>query len=129
MKHNQRHAAGWLLAAALVLGGAATGITLLHAADDKPANTLTDDEKAAGWKLLFDGKTGEGWRRYKGDKLPTGWQVADGVLACTHEKGTSGGDIVTTGQYDNFELMLEWKIAPGGNSGLMYRVTEDADAS
>jgi len=96
--------------------------------DDPNANTLTDAEKAAGWKLLFDGKTTDGWHRYS-DKskpttqplAPTGWTVENGVLSRTK----SSGDLVTDDEFENFELTAEWKISPGGNSGIIYRCTED----
>jgi len=88
------------------------------------ANTLTDGERAAGWKLLFDGKTGAGWRGYRQQTLPAGWQVKDGALTRVAE----AGDIITDEQFKNFELALEWKISPGGNSGIFYRASEDSDA-
>ncbi|MFO1045044.1 MAG: DUF1080 domain-containing protein [Planctomycetaceae bacterium] len=98
----------------------------LLSAEDKPAiNTLTDAEKAAGWKLLFDGKTTEGWKNYKKDTLGKGWKVQDGALVRA-EGGA--GDIVTVGQYDAFEFTVDYNISKGGNSGLMYHVTEVADA-
>jgi cytochrome c len=101
---------------------------------ESPPNTLTDEERAAGWRLLFDGKTTDGWRGYKKDAVPEGWQVIDGVLVRVKGgeggKGAGGGDdIVTKDQFDNFELSLEWKIVAGGNSGVLYRVTEDAATS
>jgi len=83
-------------------------------------NALSDEEKKAGWKLLFDGKTTEGWRGWKKDKMPDGWQVIDGAL--TRVKGS--GDIITVDQYENFELALDWRLAAGGNSGIMYLVQE-----
>jgi hypothetical protein len=79
---------------------------------------------AAGWRPLFDGRTLAGWRRYRGGDVASGWRVVDGTLV----REARGGDIITTDEFGNFELTLEWKIAPGGNSGIMYRVTEDADA-
>jgi hypothetical protein len=100
-----------------------------RAADStEPQNTLSEAERAAGWRLLFDGKTAEGWRQYRGKGLPENWQVVDGTLVLHHEPGKSSGDIVTADQFGSFELSLEWKIAPGGNSGVMYHVTEEADA-
>ena len=63
------------------------------------------------------------WRGYKKDSLPSGWQWDDGVL--THTKG--GGDLITHNQYDDFILELDWKVAPGGNSGIFFRVSEDHD--
>src|ERR1041385_8458937 len=100
-----------------------TGITCARLiAADAPPNTLTDAEKAAGWKLLFDGKTTNGWRNYKKPDIAPGWKVEDGALV----RGTqAAGDIITTDQYAAFELSLEYNISPGGNSGLMYHVTEE----
>ena len=88
-------------------------------------NKLTEQEKKAGWALLFDGKTTGGWRKYNGTVMPQSWKVVDGSLVSLPKPGESKGDIVTLNQYDNFELTLEWKMAPGGNSGVMYRVTEE----
>jgi hypothetical protein len=83
-------------------------------------NTLTPEEKKQGWKLLFDGKTTEGWRGWKKEKMPDGWAVIDGML--TRTKG--GGDVITVDQYENFELRVDWRLAAGGNSGIMYLVQE-----
>ena len=88
-------------------------------AEDMP-NTLSDVEKAAGFKLLFDGQTTKGWRGYRKENCPEAWKVVDGALTL---KGR-GGDIITEDQFDNFELLIEWKISPGGNSGLFYHATE-----
>ena len=87
-------------------------------------NMLSAAEQAAGWQLLFDGRTTDGWRGYKKTTMPAGWQVVDGALTRTAE----GGDILTTQKFRNFELSLEWKIAPGGNSGVFYRASEDDEA-
>jgi len=78
----------------------------------------------SGWTSLFDGHTTAGWRGYRMDSLPSGWQVVDGALT----RVGPGGDIITTGTYTNFELTLEWKISAGGNSGIFYRASEDTDA-
>jgi hypothetical protein len=94
------------------------------AAGAEPLNTLTDEEKAAGWKLLFDGKTTSGWRNYKKPDISPAWKVQDGALTRA-EKGA--GDIVTTEQYAAFEFSLEYNISAGGNSGLMYHVTEESN--
>lgn len=92
-------------------------------------NTLTPAEKAAGWKLLFDGKTTQGWRGFRRDKFPEGgWAIENGTikhLAGGGEQSQQGGDIITVGQYDNFELQLEWRIAPGANSGVKYLIDEN----
>ena len=90
----------------------------------EPANQLTAEEAKAGWKLLFDGKTTDGWRNYKKDDISDKWKIVDGALTMT-EKGA--GDIITKDQYGAFELTLDYNISPGGNSGLMYHVRETAD--
>ncbi|MDL2208344.1 DUF1080 domain-containing protein [Parabacteroides sp. OttesenSCG-928-O15] len=91
-------------------------------------NSLSESETADGWKLLFDGKTSNGWRGAHKDAFPShGWTIADGQMI-VHKSGggesTNGGDIVTTDQYSAFELQIEFKITPGANSGIKYFVTE-----
>ena len=86
-------------------------------------NALSDSEKKAGWKSLFDGKTTKGWRNYKKQEISNGWQVKDGALTRA-DKGA--GDIITTEKYEEFELSLEYKISKGGNSGIMFHVIEQA---
>jgi hypothetical protein len=87
-------------------------------------NTLTDAERAQGWRLLFDGKTTQGWRGYGRPAMPdSGWSVVDGALTVTGR----GGDIVATESFRDFELALEWKVPPGGNSGVFYHALESAD--
>jgi hypothetical protein len=83
-------------------------------------NTLTAAEKAAGWKLLFDGKTTTGWHAYQKKDVPAGWTVTNGELTRTGQ----GGDLVSNDQYADFELAIDWKIAPKGNSGIFYRGLE-----
>jgi hypothetical protein len=82
-----------------------------------------------GFKPLFDGKSLDGWRGYKkADASDTRWKVENGVVTIPEKDGrdTRGGlDIITTGTYDQFDLRWEWKVAPGGNSGLKYFVLED----
>jgi hypothetical protein len=87
------------------------------------ANQLTTRELQDGWRLLFDGRTLNGWRGYGKQTMPPGWAAVDGALTRTAE----AADIVTTEQFRNFDLQLEWKIAPGGNSGIFYRAVESAD--
>jgi hypothetical protein len=120
--------AGLLVALLVGTGGASLPTARAADAADAKQNTLTEKEKKAGWKLLFDGKTTKGWRRFKGKGMPDKWKVADGVLGFYPDEGKNGGDIVTTDKYDSFELILDWKISEGGNSGLMYRVSEAEDA-
>jgi hypothetical protein len=91
-----------------------------------PPNALTPAEQQDGWRLLFDGKTSKGWRGYRQKSFPAkGWAVEDGMLHVQAHGG--GGDIVTEEQFGDFELQLEWRVAPGANSGVMYRVAETAD--
>ena len=89
-------------------------------------NQLTDWEKRNGWRLLWDGKTNAGWRGAKLDDFPSsGWTMENGeltVLATDGGEATGPGDIVTTSNYSNFELELEFKITEGANSGIKYFV-------
>jgi hypothetical protein len=87
-------------------------------------NTLTADEQQKGWRLLFDGKTLNGWRGYNRADMPAGWAAQDGALT----RVSQAADIITTDQFGDFELELEWRIAPGGNSGIFYRAAEGLDA-
>lgn len=89
-------------------------------------NTLTKKEKKEGWKLLFDGKTTQGWHTYLRDTVGSKWQVKDGAIVFDPSQPQSGGgDIVTNDEYENYELDLEWKISKGGNSGIIFDVQED----
>ena len=92
---------------------------------EQPANTLTRAESVAGWKLLFDGQSTQGWRNYKKEKVSEGWKVVDGAIV---RDGNNAGDIITDQKYKYFELSLEYNISKGGNSGLMFHVTEDNPA-
>ncbi|PRY11664.1 uncharacterized protein DUF1080 [Pontibacter ummariensis] len=85
-------------------------------------NTLTRAEKAKGWVLLFDGTSMEHWRGFKKDEVPAAWQIEDGAIVLA---GKGGGDIITQNEYEDFELMLDWKISEGGNSGIFFNVSED----
>lgn len=91
-------------------------------------NELSQKEKEEGWKLLFDGKTTEGWRGYNKDSFPSqGWVVEDGAIKVqgtgSGEAG-GGGDIIYDEQFKDFELTLEWKVSEGGNSGVFYLAQE-----
>lgn len=83
-------------------------------------NTLTDAEREAGWQLLFDGLSPNGWRGFRSERFPKEWSVVDGALHCPG----GGGDVITEAAYGDFELSLEWRISPSGNSGIFLRVTE-----
>jgi hypothetical protein len=110
-----------LLIATLALSGAVFASCSTSAQN----NTLTDAEKADGWKLLFDGKTLNGWRDYNGDKLTAPWVVEDGCIRAKGAGSDASGYIVTDSMYENFELVWDWKIAKGGNSGMIYHVVEN----
>ena len=88
-------------------------------------NKLTKEEKSDGWQLLFDGKTLNGWRDYNGDKLTAPWFATDGTIQARGGGGDAHGYIVTSKNYENFDLVWDWKIAKGGNSGMLYHVVEN----
>ena len=90
--------------------------------DTAASSTLSAEEKAAGWQLLWDGKSGDGWRSAKSENFPShGWTMRDGVLT-VHENGgeesAGGGDIITRKRFANFELAADFKTTPGCNSGI-----------
>jgi hypothetical protein len=87
-------------------------------------NTLTEAEKAAGWQLLFDGKTFNGWHNFHREGISPGWVIKDGAMV----DELHGGDIVTSNQFDWFELELDYKISEDGNSGIMFHVTDKGRA-
>ena len=122
MKNRRSLSAAVLTAACLV--PAAHG----RARDVEP-NTLTGAERTAGWRLLFDGKTTDGWRGFKKADFPAqGWAVADGCLKKVPTgagDSLGSGDIVTRDTFGDFDLRFEWRIAAGGNSGVKYFVTEE----
>jgi len=94
-------------------------------------NSLTESEKKAGWKLLFDGKTLNGWRAYQNKKLES-WMAMSGVIHCkgsTEDKSDLRADLITDKQYENFDLSIDWKISPKGNSGIIYLATEQHKAA
>ncbi len=86
-------------------------------------NKLTSDEAATGWELLFNGRSMENWRLYIGEGTGS-WGIDQGCLAADGTGSDSTGYIVTNKEYGNFDLKFDWKIAPGGNSGVMYHVVE-----
>lgn len=81
-------------------------------------NKLTPDEATAGWRLLFDGRSLDGWRGFKSERPGKDWRVEDGALVLRGK----AGDLVTQEAFGDFELTLEWKVAEGANSGVIYRV-------
>ncbi|MCA9113920.1 MAG: PQQ-dependent sugar dehydrogenase [Planctomycetaceae bacterium] len=99
-------------------GSAAVG----QAADGK--TELPEARRQAGWKLLFDGVSTDQWRNFRRDSLSDGWQVQDGALVRT---GKGAGDIITKDRFASFELSLEYRISKGGNSGIMFHVSEESE--
>lgn len=94
------------------------------AAEESEPNTLSAEEKAAGWQLLFDGKTASQWRSFgKPDFPASGWQVAGGWL--TKKTAEHPGNIVTREKFTDFEFSWEWRMAAGGNNGVKYFVDEE----
>lgn len=87
---------------------------------------LTPAEKKQGYKLLFDGKTMNGWRTYQNKKSDS-WSVKNGTLYCkgsTEDKSDKRADLITKAQFDNFDFSVDWKISPAGNSGIIYLFNE-----
>jgi len=97
--------------------------TAVPAVPTRAAKACALGDTTAGWRSLFDGRTTTGWRGYRAPAMPVGWQVVDGTLS----KNGVASDIVTTDQFGNFELDIDWKIGPAGNSGIFYRGTEEYD--
>ena len=123
------------------------GIVSCNNAADKSSSTSTDSSStarktdtaasssaapaASEWTSLFDGKTLSGWHTYGRTTVGSAWQVDSGAIHLTAPKkmkefqNSEGGDIVTNDSYENFDLKLEWKISPKGNSGIIFLVNED----
>lgn len=101
-----------------------------------PPNTLSEQEKEAGWKLLFDGKSLKGWHNYNKTTVGSSWIVQEDAIYLNAKQNAEGnwsapdgGDILTDQEFQNFELALEWKISPCGNSGIFYNIKESEDIS
>lgn len=93
-------------------------------------NTLSSEQTAEGWQLLFDGESLDGWKRFNHDTIGPLWSVDDGAIKCDGEglgegSGEMGGSLITTRTFGNFDLILDYKLSPGGNSGILYHVIED----
>jgi Family of unknown function (DUF6807)/3-keto-disaccharide hydrolase len=115
--------------AAVATAASLASATIAQKPAAEAVNQVTAQEKQAGWTLLFDGKSLNGWRGYKKtDASDSRWKVEDGLLTVDPGTGkdTHGQrDIITTVQFDRFDLTWEWRVAEGGNSGLKYFVLED----
>lgn len=102
----------------------AAGVIALSVAFINPSEKANAD----GWVKLFDGKTTKGWHTYNGEGVGEAWKVENGALhldAAAKKSGAKGGDLVSDEEFGNFDLKYEWKIAPKGNSGLIFYVNED----
>ncbi len=88
------------------------------------SNGLTNEEKSEGWKLLFDGKTTNGWHKYGNSPVGAAWKIKDDCLYLD-TTNKDAGDIVTDEEYENFHLQVEWKISKNGNSGIFFYINED----
>jgi hypothetical protein len=107
-----------------------TGLALTARAQAPADNTLTAAEQKAGWKLLFDGKTIDQWRNYKGTEVGTNWTIVDGAITLTTPRRAV--DIITKAEFTDFEFSFDWQLAPAppaGNSGVMFYVVEQGDAT
>lgn len=106
-----------------VLGAAVSGMALADEAATEP-NTLTEAEKKAGWRLLWDGKTSKGWRSIRSLEFPDkGWEIKDGMLIINAKAGV--GDIITEEKFSDFELKLDFKMTPKCNSGIKLFVASE----
>ena len=106
------------------LSTCAISLALFSSCTSVEPNTLTPEEIADGWQLLFDGKTLNGWKDYNGTTLTQPWHVVDGCIQAKGDGSDASGYIVTDKQYENFELSWDWKLSKGGNSGMLYHVVE-----
>ncbi len=126
IRHGRRYSGRM----AAIVGLAFAGTVVLAAAGQTPApqsatrhNTLTPAEQTAGWRLLFDGVTTKRWHTFGKDRV-VGWAVVDGELIALGQGGDHGNDVVTDEEFENFELAIEWKLAPQANSGIFFNVVE-----
>src|SRR5213594_3695790 len=125
----------WLLVLAACGAGLGAQTRPVTASTGAPPNRLTNAERAAGWRLLFDGRTLAGWRGLGYDSVPTAhWVVVDGAIKKTASgnvprvpdgRPLNGGDLMTVDAFRDFELTWEWKVTAGANSGVKYNVSEE----
>jgi hypothetical protein len=123
MMHGAAARAAMISQLALVIAGCTQVGNAPAVSTTSGAVALTPEQKAAGWRSLFDGTSTSAWRGYKSPAFPAGWRIVDGVLT----KSGSVGDLVSKDQFGNFELALDWNLATGGNAGIFYRGTEEYD--
>lgn len=111
----------------LTLAGLITLTSMTDLMQEKQ-NTLSEKEKKEGWQLLFNGETLSNWRPYR-NASSDGWEIVNGELHCKESGVKHRADLITVAQYKDFEFAFDWKVGKGANSGAMYHVTEDHDAS
>lgn len=108
---------------------------VVAAANGIENNTLTQEEKEAGWRLLFDGKSFDGWRALGRETIPEHlWEIQNGTIhkintgdveSLSDGRPAEGGDLMTNEQFTDYELYFEWRVEPSGNTGLKYNVSEE----
>ncbi|HET9985602.1 MAG TPA: DUF1080 domain-containing protein [Longimicrobiales bacterium] len=125
---HRRRANPTLLAALLAAAcarGAPPEATKAAAASPAAGAPGAEPGDAGAWDVLFDGRDLARWRGFRMDHVPAAWSIQDGAIALAAGEGGERADLVTRDTFRDFELELEWKISPGGNSGIIYRVGED----
>ena len=123
MRHRAAARAAIISQLALLIAGCTQAGNAPSVSTTSGATTLTAEQRAAGWRSLFDGTSTTAWRGYQSPTFPAGWSIVDGVLT----KSGSVGDLVSKEQFGNFELALDWNLSTGGNAGIFYRGTEEYD--
>lgn len=126
MKRTITSVRSFFLMTALILATSVTGTSAQQTGkNDSSPNTLSQKEKESGWKLLFDGKTFNGWHGYNMKGIPDCWKVEDGIMKMTTVGGQESQDVVTDKNYKSFELKVEFRLTKGANSGIIYHVAEN----
>ena len=113
-----------ILAVTLLLSACGSGKIISTVA---PENSLSPLEQSQGWQSLFNGTDLTSWRGYGGKPAGTAWKAENGTIYLdtdARKQGAKGGDLVSVEEFENFHLKFEWKIAPKGNSGLIFYVHE-----
>lgn len=109
-------------------GPEASGGTSDRTADESDLAVGAGDA-GENWQVLFDGESLDGWRGFRADDIPEGWTLSDdGALHFTSSEGDINQGLITEDQYADFDLRFEWRVAPAGNSGVFFHVTEEEDA-
>jgi hypothetical protein len=115
-----------------LVASAAIGMAFVQVAKEEKSIQPTQENVAADWTPLFDGKTFAGWSKYGGGAVGKAWKIENGEMYLDAANKASwqpgdAGDIVTLEEYENFHFKYEWKIAPNGNSGVIFLVHESPE--